>query len=92
LYKGKQSKLFLIGAIGLGIVAPMILRRSKSKAVRSGVAPILTILGSAALKWSITYAGQESVLDPELANWNAPSKPGEPFWGPKESPVPLPPN
>jgi formate-dependent nitrite reductase membrane component NrfD len=82
LFQGKQSKLFLLGAIGLGLVAPAILRRSKSKAVRNGVAPLLTLLGGAALKWSITYAGQESALDARLASKNAPSKTGEPFWGP----------
>jgi formate-dependent nitrite reductase membrane component NrfD len=82
LFRGKQSKLFLLGAIGLGLIAPAILRRSRSKAVRHGVAPLLTILGGAALKWSITYAGQESALDAELASKNAPSKTGEPFWGP----------
>ncbi len=84
LVKGKQSRLFLFGAIGLGIIAPALLRRSRSKLVHSGVAPLLTIAGSLALKWSITYAGQESALDPELANWNAPTKEGEAFWGPKQ--------
>lgn len=82
LFKGKQSKLFLFGAIGLGLVAPVILRRSKSKVVQRGIAPVLTLLGGAALKWSITHAGQESALDARLASTNAPSKTGEPFWGP----------
>ena len=84
LLKGKQSKIFLFGAIGLGLIAPAILRRSRSKAVRHGVAPLLTLLGGAALKWSITNAGKESALDAELASKNAPSKTGEPFWGPAE--------
>jgi formate-dependent nitrite reductase membrane component NrfD len=82
LFKGKQSRLFLLGAIGIGLVAPAILRRSKSKVVRHSVAPLLTLLGGAALKWSITNAGQESALDAGLASKNAPSKTGEPFWGP----------
>lgn len=83
LYKGKQSKLFMWGAIVAGLIAPAILRRSRSKSVRSGLAPLLTLAGSLALKWSITYAGQESALDVELAVHNSPSKTGEPFWGPK---------
>jgi formate-dependent nitrite reductase membrane component NrfD len=84
LFKGKQSKLFLLGAIGLGLIAPAILRRSKSRAMRHGVAPLLTLFGGAALKWSITNAGRESALNAELASKNAPSKTGEPFWGPSK--------
>lgn len=82
LIKGKQSKLFFWGAIVAGIVAPAILRRTKSKVLSSGVAPLLTLAGSVALKWSITYAGHESALDAELAVHNSPQKSGAPFWGP----------
>ncbi len=85
LWRGKQAALFLAGAVGLGLVAPAILRRSESKLLRSGLAPLLTLLGGGALKWSITYAGQESALDPELASKNAYMKDDKPFWGPKES-------
>jgi formate-dependent nitrite reductase membrane component NrfD len=71
LLKGKQSKLFLWGAIGAGIVLPFLLRRSKSKLASGVIAPVLAIAGSAALKWSITYAGQESATDVDLAVHNA---------------------
>ncbi len=84
LFKGKQSKLFLLGAIGMGIIAPFFLRRSKSKVVSSGLAPLLTLAGGAALKWSITYAGQESALDPEMANFNGETIDAKPYWGPKQ--------
>lgn len=84
LLKGSQRNVFLFGAIGLGIIAPAILRRSRSKLIHSGLAPLLTIAGSLALKWSITYAGQESALDPELANRNAPSSNGKAYWGPEQ--------
>ncbi len=83
LWKGKQSVLFLVGAIGMGIVAPAILRRSKNKVVRDAVAPLLTLAGSLALKWSVTYAGQESALDPEMANFNGETVDGKAYWGPK---------
>lgn len=83
LLKGKQSKLFVWGAIVAGLIAPAILRRSKSKVLSSGVAPLLTLAGGLALKWSITYAGQESAMDAELAAHNSPQASGEPFWGPK---------
>lgn len=85
LFKGKQSKLFLLGAIGMGILVPFVLRRSRSKVVRDGLAPLLTLAGGAALKWSITYAGQESALDPELANWNGTTVDGKAYWGPKRT-------
>lgn len=84
LLKGKQSRLFLFGAIGLGIVVPALLRRSKNATVRNVIAPVLTLAGSAALKWSITYAGQESAMDFEQASRNAEMKDGKPFWGPAD--------
>jgi formate-dependent nitrite reductase membrane component NrfD len=87
LIRGKQSKVFLFGAVAVGLILPAILRRSKSPLVRSGLAPLLTLAGGLALKWSITYAGQESALDAELASRNAPTKSGEPFWGPKKAKV-----
>jgi len=87
LFKGKQSMLFIVGAIGLGMIVPAILRRSRSPVLRNVVAPLLTLAGGAALKWSITYAGQESAVDSELANRNAPTIDGRPFWGPGEGDV-----
>ncbi len=83
LWKGKQRVLFMVGAIGFGVVVPAFLRRSKSKLVREAVAPVLTIAGSVALKWSVTYAGQESALDPEMANFNGETIDDKPYWGPK---------
>jgi formate-dependent nitrite reductase membrane component NrfD len=85
LFTGRQSRLFVIGAVGLGIIAPLILRRSGSPVLRNVVAPLLTLAGSAALKWAITHAGQESAMDVELANRNAPTVDGRPFWGPGDS-------
>ncbi len=90
LFTGKQSKLFLFGAVGLGMIAPALLRRSRSPLLRNVVAPLLTLAGGAALKWAITYAGQESAMDPELANRNAPAIDGRPFWGPGERNEPSP--
>jgi formate-dependent nitrite reductase membrane component NrfD len=85
LLRGKQSRLFLFGAVAIGLVVPLLLRRSKSHLLRSGVAPLLTLAGGVALKWSITYAGQESAMDAELASQNAPTKSGDPFWGPRKA-------
>ena len=84
LIRGKQSKLFLWGAVAFGLIAPALLRRSSSKVLRSGIAPVLALLGGLSLKWSIVHAGQESAMDVDLAVQNAPSKTGEPFWGPRK--------
>jgi formate-dependent nitrite reductase membrane component NrfD len=81
LLRGRQSKLFLWGAVTAGLVLPALLRRSSNKLIRNGLAPLLTLAGGLALKWSITYAGQESAWDAELAVHNSPTKTGEPFWG-----------
>ena len=82
LIRGKQSKLFIWGAVVTGLVIPFVLRRSGKKVLRSGIAPLLTLAGGLALKWSVTYAGQESALDADLAVHNSSMKSGEPFWGP----------
>lgn len=70
LLRGKQSKLFWIGGVALGMIVPAILRRRKSKAARIA-SSVLTLAGSFALKWAITHAGGESSRDRELANRNA---------------------
>jgi formate-dependent nitrite reductase membrane component NrfD len=82
LTRGKQSKLFLWGAVTAGLALPALLRRTNSKTLKCVVAPLLTLAGGLALKWSVTYAGQESALDAELAVHNSPSETGKPFWGP----------
>lgn len=35
-------------------------------------------------EWSVTYGGQESALDAELASQNALTKSGDLFWAPKK--------
>ena len=70
LVRGKQSKLFWIGGVALGMIVPAILRRRKSKTARIA-SSVLTLAGSFALKWAVTHAGGESSRDRELANQNA---------------------
>lgn len=69
LVRGKQSKLFWIGGVALGMIVPAILRRRKSRTARIA-SSVLTLAGSFALKWAITHAGAESSRDRELANRN----------------------
>jgi formate-dependent nitrite reductase membrane component NrfD len=70
LVRGKQSKLFWIGGVALGMIVPAILRGRKSKTARVA-GSVLTLAGSLALKWAITHAGVESSRNRELANRNA---------------------
>lgn len=70
LVRGKQSKLFWIGGVALGMIVPAILRQRKSRSARIA-SSVLTLAGSFALKWAITHAGKESSRDRELANHNA---------------------
>lgn len=70
LVRGKQSKLFWLGAVALGIVAPAILRTRRSK-MASIASSLLMLAGGWALKWAITHAGSESAEDRELAINNA---------------------
>jgi formate-dependent nitrite reductase membrane component NrfD len=70
LVSGGQSKLFWVGAVTLGMVAPLLLRRRESRAARIA-GSLLTLAGSFALKWTITHAGPESASDRQLADKNA---------------------
>jgi formate-dependent nitrite reductase membrane component NrfD len=70
LVRGRQSKLFWVGAVALGILAPAILRTRRSKKA-SIAGSLLTLAGGLALKWAITHAGAESAEDRELSIHNA---------------------
>jgi formate-dependent nitrite reductase membrane component NrfD len=85
---GKQSKLFWWGGVVAGLIAPALLRRSKWKPANSGLAPLLTLVGTFALKWAIVHAAQESALDRESASRNAPPETWSDYWGMRERNVP----
>lgn len=70
LVSGGQSKLFWFGAVVLGMIAPVFLRKRRSRLARIA-GSLLTLAGSFALKWTITHAGPESSQDRQLANENA---------------------
>jgi formate-dependent nitrite reductase membrane component NrfD len=76
LTRGRYAGMFWSGAVGLGIVMPLMLDlvpgRSKRKTV---IGSLLTLAGGLALKWAVVHAGRESAADAE-ANREAHSKRG----------------
>jgi len=88
LTKGRHSLLFWLGAIGCGLLLPVLLsdtrnqnenRRSRGKSI---VRSVLSLAGGLALKWAITHAGRESADDVQSTrNATRPNK-NAPGWGP----------
>ena len=67
LIRGSQSRLFRWGGIGIGLIAPAVLRAvaGKRNSRRSGIWPaVFSLAGGLALKWALVYAGRESAYDP----------------------------
>ena len=65
LQKGKVSTLFKVGYLGLGLVAPLVLRHAGRKNRWAGLAAsVLSIGSAAALKFAMTEGGKESADDP----------------------------
>jgi formate-dependent nitrite reductase membrane component NrfD len=72
LTKGRYSKLFWLGAVGTGLVAPAVLRITSSKKAKKSraktiIGSILSLTGGLALKWAITHAGRSSAEDDKAA-------------------------
>ncbi len=61
---------FWLGSVGLGIIAPLILRRGGSKTMGRGsralnvAAGLSTLVGGLIFRWATVMAGRESVNDP----------------------------
>src|SRR5438552_965098 len=89
LTKGRHSRLFWLGAVGCGLLLPLVLsdnrkhnkdhRRSRGKSI---VRSVLSLAGGLALKWAITHAGRQSADDVQSThNATRPDK-SAPGWGP----------
>ncbi len=65
LTKGRQSKLFLFGAVVAGLALPALITATRKKPGRSStiLSGALSLAGALALKWSIVHAGRESADD-----------------------------
>ena len=89
LTKGRHSLLFWLGAVGCGLLLPVIWSdnrkqdkdhlRSRGKSI---VRSVLSLAGGFALKWAITHAGRQSADDVQATrNATRPNK-NAPGWGP----------
>ena len=80
LTSGAQAPLFW-GALAVGIVAPAILRRRRTRT--SGIlASALSLGGALMLKWVIVYAGRTSAKDPEAVRFVTQPSESAPGWTP----------
>lgn len=68
---GRYAAPFWLGALGLGVVAPMVLRYSGNDDTedraryRTGLAALSTLAGGLIYRWVTVKAGQESASDPD---------------------------
>ncbi len=72
LTKGRYAKLFWLGAVGAGIVAPALIRfgsseKRKKSPAKKILGSVLSLAGGLALKWAVTHAGRASAEDPKAA-------------------------
>ena len=88
LTKGRHSLLFWLGAIGCGLLLPVVLadnrkqhqnhRRSRGKSI---VRSALSLAGGLALKWAITHAGRQSADDVQATRHATLPNKNAPGWG-----------
>ena len=79
LTKGRYAKLFWLGAVGAGLIAPAVIcvasKNKKNNRAKSIFGSALSLAGGLALKWAMTHAGRASAEDPQAArNATRPSK------------------
>lgn len=87
LTEGRYSNHFWLGAVGAGLVLPMILRVASPKTVprkraSTIVRSLLSLAGGLALKWAVTHAGRESAVDAEATHEATRPTADAPGWGP----------
>jgi len=76
LLSGRQSAAFWMGAVVCGLVLPTVLGKR-----RGLIGSLLTLGGTLAMKWAITYAGHTSALDPDAAQRSTRPSESTPGWG-----------
>jgi len=78
LIRGNYAKLFLGGAIALGLFAPTLIERlpapRKAKRWLTIAGCVAGLIGGLALRWAMVYAGHESANDPEQARLSSRKK------------------
>ena len=67
LLTGSQSRTFLAGAVGAGLVLPAVLKALSPRKKSSFLTGALALGGALALRWAIVEAGKPSALNPDAA-------------------------
>jgi formate-dependent nitrite reductase membrane component NrfD len=85
LMGGRYGRQFWLGAVGLGLVAPAVLRaaaprRRKQSRLGTILGSALSLAGGFALKWAIVHAGRASAADVESAQYAARPSRSAPGW------------
>ena len=84
LTKGRYAKLFWLGAVGAGLIAPAVIRAAfkgkKKKRAKSIIGSALSLAGGLALKWAVTHAGRASAIDSAAARDATRSTADNPGW------------
>ncbi len=83
LTKGRQSKLFWLGAVGAGLVMPALVKAAaprRKRRVASVLGSAMKLAGGLALKWALVYAGRESAEDAEFARHASRPRADAPGW------------
>ena len=87
LTTGRYGALFAVGAVGVGMVLPALLKALGPKKGKLGVAArvagsLLSLAGAFALKWAITQAGKLAADDARASHEAALPSHDAPGWGP----------
>ena len=86
LTRGRHSRLFWVGAIGCGLLLPLILRghtnHRRQNRSRNILRSALSLAGGLALKWAITHAGRQSADDVDATRNATRPDNSAPGWGP----------
>lgn len=65
LLAGRLGMIYLLGSVGLGMLAPLWLNRlGKTSGLIATLSPLLTLLGGAVMRFTIHEAGKRSADDP----------------------------
>jgi formate-dependent nitrite reductase membrane component NrfD len=61
----RYAPMFWLGAVGAGILGPMVLGLGKPRWGRKTLSSVLALAGGLALKWVLVHAGRDSALNPD---------------------------
>jgi len=78
--QGHYAPLFWAGAVGAGVVAPLVMGLFRPKRSTRLLSSLLSLAGGLALKWVLVHAGRESALDADANRHASRPTPNAPGW------------